>query len=59
MNFLDKIQVKGSGWFIGGFQSGSVIYIEGLKLQAGRLPLLYVVLRGLRSHVNGPMTDLG
>jgi len=48
MNFPDKIQVKGSDRFIGGFQSVSVICIEGLKLQAGRL----------RSHVTGLMTDL-
>jgi len=47
--FVDKIQVKGSDWFIGGFQFRSVIYIEGLKLQARRL----------RSHVTGPMTDPG
>jgi len=31
--------VKGNDRLIGGFQSGSVIYIEGLKLQAGRLSL--------------------
>ena len=59
MDFAGKIQMKGSVRFIGGFQSLSVIYIESLKLQAGRLPLLYVVLRGLRSHVTGLMTDLG
>ena len=49
MDFAGKIQMKGSDWFIGGFQSGSLICIEGLNLQAGRL----------RSHVNGLMTDLG
>ena len=59
MDFLYKIQVTGSERFIGGFQSVSVIYIESLKLQAGRLPQLYVVLWGLRSHVTGPMTDPG
>ena len=49
MDFVGKIQVKGSGWFIGGFIYVSVIYIESLNLQAGRL----------RSHVNTPMTDPG
>jgi len=48
MDFVGKIQVKGNDRFIGGFQSGSVISIEGLRLQARRL----------RSHVTGLMTDL-
>jgi hypothetical protein len=38
---------------------GSDIWIEGLRLQARRLPKLQVVLWGPRSHVAGPMTDLG
>jgi len=49
MDFMDKIKVQGNDRSIGYFQPGSVIYIESLKLQAGRL----------RSHVNTPMTDLG
>ena len=57
MDFVGKIQVKGSDRFIGGFQSGSVICIEGLNPQARGLPLYNTYIRGKRSHVTGLMTD--
>ena len=66
MDFEGKIPVKGSDWFIGGFQSVSVIYLEGLKPQGRGLPPVNYV-RGQRtgfsvpggSHVAGLMTDPG